>query len=76
LEINSFQTRLDLPDILVREAKRFKVKFVIDTDSHEVEHLKLMEYGVDVARRGWLESKEVINTLPWSEFKKVFNLKN
>ena len=76
LEINSFPTRLDLPDILVREAKRFRVKFVIDTDSHDVEHLKLMEYGVDVARRGWLEGKEVINTLPWSKFKKVFNLKN
>lgn len=57
LEINSWPERLDLPDDLVFEAVKKGVKMVINTDSHEVNQLELMRYGVSVARRGWAEKK-------------------
>jgi DNA polymerase (family 10) len=62
LEINASPSRLDLPDTLVREAKEKGVKFMIDTDAHAVEHMDFMEYGVSVARRGWVIKEDVINT--------------
>jgi hypothetical protein len=41
---------------------------VISTDAHSSTHFKMMKYGVITARRGWLEKKDVINTLPLAEF--------
>lgn len=76
IEINSFPNRTDLPDLLIREAKKYKVLFSIDTDSHQTDHLSLMTYGVANARRGWVEKKEVINTLPYAKLKNIINLKN
>ena len=67
LEINSWPTRLDLQDTLVREAKDKGLKFVINTDSHAVSHMKNMPFGVSVARRGWCERKDIINTLPFNK---------
>lgn len=75
MEINAFPNRLDLPDTLIREAKKFKVRFSIDTDSHRTSHLSLMEYGVANARRGWVEKSEVINSLPYSQLKAILNIK-
>ena len=74
LEINSFPNRLDLTDTLVYEAKRFGVKFSIDTDSHQTKHLELMEFGVSVARRGWLEPKDIVNTLPYNKIRDILSL--
>ena len=45
-------------------AKQRGVKIVISTDSHATLHLQMMKYGVITARRGWIEKKDVINTLP------------
>ncbi|MDO8602676.1 MAG: DNA polymerase/3'-5' exonuclease PolX [Candidatus Omnitrophota bacterium] len=61
-EINSFPQRLDLNDINSRMAKASGVKIVINTDSHVAGHLDMMRFGVAVARRGWLEKKDVLNT--------------
>jgi len=41
---------------------------VISTDSHNAGNLNLMRYGVRMARRGWLEKRDVINTLGANEF--------
>lgn len=71
LEIDAYPDRLDLVDTLIKEAKKFGVKFVIDSDSHHTTHLPNLRYGVSVARRGWLEAKDVVNTLNWSEFKPI-----
>ena len=68
LEINAWPNRLDLPDTLVREAIKNSVKLVISTDAHTKEHLTLMEYGVSVARRGWAQKADIINTLGYNEF--------
>jgi DNA polymerase (family 10) len=70
MEINSWPERLDLPDSLVYDGIEEGVKFVIDTDSHAVEHMKNMPYGVSVARRGWAKKTDIINTLKYEEFKK------
>jgi len=74
LEINSWPDRLDLPDTLVRQAVKKGVKFVITTDSHAFDQLKLMTYGVAVARRGWAEPKDIINTLPWLKLKSILKI--
>ncbi len=71
LEINSSPDRLDLPDILVREAIKTGVRLVIDTDSHAVGQMVGMRYGVSVARRGWAEKVNIVNTLPYNEFVKA-----
>lgn len=63
LEINAFPQRLDLGDTHIRAAKEKGVKFVIATDSHMIKHLDYMKYGVSMARRGWLEKQDIINTL-------------
>ncbi len=73
LEVNAWPNRLDLPDVLVKEAIKIGVKLIINTDSHEVSQMDNMRFGVAVARRGWASAKDIINTLPWLEFKKWFS---
>ena len=64
LEINAWPNRLDLPDTLVREAVKKSVKMVINTDSHHLDQMNLMKYGLDVARRGWAEKGDILNCMP------------
>ncbi len=68
IEINAWPTRLDLVDSLVFEARVRGVKFVINTDAHASDQMDNMFYGVSVARRGWCEPKDVLNTLPYEKF--------
>jgi len=63
LEINSFPQRLDLNDLNCRGAKEMGVKLAINTDAHNIQQLELMELGISVARRGWVEAGDVLNTL-------------
>lgn len=65
LEINAAPDRLDLPDFLIREAKKFGVKFVINTDSHSLMEMENMKYGVFNARRGWAVKDDIINAWPY-----------
>lgn len=62
LEIDSQPVRLDLNGSLVKEAKGYGVRFSVDTDAHSVAQLGFMELGVAMARRGWCEKKDVVNT--------------
>ena len=68
LECNSYPDRLDLKDVYLRMCRDKGVKVVISTDAHHAKHLALIRYGVTMARRGWLEKKNVINTLSVNEF--------
>jgi DNA polymerase (family 10) len=68
LEINAMPDRLDLGDTQARRAREFGVRLVIGTDSHSVDHLGVMRYGVGVARRGWCRASDVLNTWPVDEF--------
>ncbi len=71
LEINAQPERLDLNDVLAKTAKENGNLFAISTDSHDVESLNFMEYGINQARRGWVEKEDVINTLSLRELKSV-----
>lgn len=64
MEIDSFPDRLDLPADLIRRAKRFGVRFSVDTDAHSLGHHRNIRYGVGTAQRGWLTPDDVINTWP------------
>jgi DNA polymerase (family X) len=68
MECNSYPDRLDLKDVYLRMCKEKGVKVAISTDSHTAENLSFIHYGVTMARRGWLEKKDVINTRPVEEF--------
>jgi DNA polymerase (family 10) len=70
LEINSYPDRLDLPDVHCKHASEMGLTMVISTDSHKTADLDLMEFGVGVARRGWLEKGDVLNTLPAAALRK------
>ena len=63
--------RLDLYDSFCRLAKAVGVKLAISTDAHGVEEFDFMRYGIDQARRGWLESVDVLDTRPLAEPKKL-----
>jgi DNA polymerase (family 10) len=68
MECNSYPDRLDLKDVYLRMCKERGVKVVISTDAHNAGNLSLIRYGVRMARRGWLEKRDVINTLGVGEF--------
>jgi DNA polymerase (family 10) len=67
LEINAFPQRLDLNDLHARQAKEMGVKLAISTDSHTVDQLEAIKFGISVARRGWLAKDDVINTFEVKE---------
>jgi len=64
VEINANPARLDVNDIYARRAVELGCKLVINTDAHGVHDLTLAEYGIAVARRGWVTAADVINTRP------------
>src|SRR5246500_4250872 len=68
MECNSYPDRLDLTDVYLWMCKERGVKVVIDTDSHNAPHLSFIRHGVTMARRGWLEKVNVINTLQVDKF--------
>lgn len=84
LEVNGQPTRLDLPFALVRKAKemgacppklgeaeRRGAKFIVSSDAHSASGLGIVDLGVSVARRGWLEKKDIINTRHLKDFLKL-----
>ena len=70
LEINSCPERLDLDDVTAKAAVDAGCRLIINTDAHNKEHLKYMRLGIAQARRGWLENKDVINTLSLNQLRK------
>jgi DNA polymerase (family 10) len=67
MEINSHPIRLDLNDVNAKAAKEMGVKLSINSDAHDAEQLLTMKYGVNVARRAWLEKEDVLNSLSLKE---------
>ena len=63
MEINAYPLRLDLNDLHLKMARDYGVSLVISTDTHVLDQYDFMTYGVSVARRGWVEKKDVLNTL-------------
>jgi DNA polymerase (family X) len=68
VELNTNPQRLDLHDRHLFRARELGVKVVVSTDAHRTGHLSFMESGLDQARRGWLEAKEIVNALAAEDF--------
>jgi DNA polymerase (family X) len=71
LEINAYPSRLDLNETWAREAKENGIRLCINSDAHEPKQLGVMKYGLNVARRGWLEKKDLLNSLSLPELQKA-----
>jgi len=71
MEVNAYPDRLDLTDDACRAAKELGLKLAISTDAHSTSDLDLMRFGVDQARRGWVEKKDVLNTRSLAELRKL-----
>lgn len=67
IEINAYPERLDLSWQNVKRALELGVKLSLGTDAHSVSHLEYLELGVSVARRGWAEKGDIINTMNFEE---------
>ena len=70
MELNSFPDRLDLADSNCRRAMNSGVKVAIATDAHSVEQMDYIKFGITTARRGWLEAKDVLNSVPGKDIVK------
>jgi len=75
IEINAYPERLDLDDINSKHAKERGVKLAIGTDAHHVSQMEYMSLGIYVARRGWLEEGDVVNTIPYLKLLKFLKSK-
>ncbi|MDG6258069.1 MAG: DNA polymerase/3'-5' exonuclease PolX [Methanomicrobiaceae archaeon] len=67
MEINASPHRLDIDDTHVRQAKEHGVRMAISTDAHRTEDFASMHHGLAVARRGWCEKNDILNTKPIHE---------
>ena len=68
VELNAQPERLDLKDTHLIRARELGIPVVISTDAHRASELGLIRYGVEQARRAWLEPKHVLNTLRLDDF--------
>ncbi len=71
VELNAHPQRLDLSDVHLIRARERGLKVSIATDAHSVAQLDLIRYGVDQARRAWLEPRHVVNTWPFAKLLKT-----
>ena len=71
IEINAYPLRLDLNDVHAKMAKEMGVRVVINTDTHITSQFDYMSYGVSIARRGWLEKKDILNTMSYASLMKA-----
>jgi DNA polymerase (family 10) len=71
IEINGDPHRLDLEPRWIRQARQRGIKFIVSTDAHSTRGLGNLQYGVAMARRGWLAREDVLNTLSAEEFMKA-----
>jgi DNA polymerase (family 10) len=75
IELNCNPRRFDLDWRLWPRAKSKGVKCVINPDAHRNEQAGFLRLGVGVARKGWLEKADVINTLPLDKLRKELQKK-
>ena len=71
LEINANPHRLDLDWRLCKSAKEAGCRFAICPDAHVLSGVEDVEYGVNIARKGWLTARDVVNTAPAPEIKRI-----
>ena len=70
IEINGHPKRLDMDWRFWRAARDKGLVCCINPDAHSSEGLLYVNTGVNIARKGWLEKKNVINTRSLAQIKK------
>ncbi len=73
MEIDGQPARLDLFDYYCKMAKDKGAKFTVDSDAHHTNQMVNLDFGISVAKRGWVEAKDVLNTLPLEKLMKYWN---
>ena len=68
MEINADPHRLDLDWRVLRKARETGVMISIGADAHNVAGIGNVEYGVGMARKGWLGPGDILNARPLEEF--------
>lgn len=71
LELNAQPERLDLNDLHCREARDQGVPIAISSDAHSTLDFAGLRFGIGQARRGWLEARDVLNTRPLGEVRRL-----
>ncbi len=71
LEINSSPKRMDLPGEIIKAGRDAGCKFALSTDGHDLSHLSNYFLGVNMARRGWIQQKHLLNTWPLGKIEKA-----
>jgi DNA polymerase (family 10) len=69
LELNAYYDRLDLNEFYLKKAKDKGVKISIGTDTHSPQGLAMMQFGMGIARRAWLEKSDILNCLSYGQIK-------
>ena len=72
VELNASPYRLDLDWRMCKRAKELGVPVVINPDAHSIQGLGDIDYGVMVARKGWLENSDILNTMSGDELYSKF----
>lgn len=71
LELNAYYDRLDLNEYYLKKAKEQRIKIGIGTDTHYPVGFQMMRFGVGIARRAWLEKKDILNCQKYSQLIKT-----
>lgn len=69
LELNAYYDRLDLNEFYLKKAKDKNIKISLGTDTHHAGGLEMIRFGVGIARRAWLEKKDIINCLSYEDIR-------
>lgn len=75
IELNAHPMRLDITDIYAKMAKDEGVLIAIFTDAHRPSEFKYIKYGINQARRGWLEADDILNTRSYDQLIKLLKSK-
>ena len=67
LELNAYYDRLDLNEFYLKKAREKKVKISLGTDTHYAQGLQMIRFGVGIARRAWLEKRDILNCLSYED---------
>jgi DNA polymerase (family 10) len=70
VEINANCHRLDVDWRHIHKGRDKGVMFVVGPDAHSVHGIEDMDYGIGIARKGWLEPKHLLNCMTLAEFRK------
>ncbi|MDH5385227.1 MAG: DNA polymerase/3'-5' exonuclease PolX [Candidatus Aminicenantes bacterium] len=69
LELNAYYDRLDLNEFYLKKTKDRGIKISIGTDTHSPQGLDMMQFGIGIARRAWLEKSDILNCLSYKRIR-------